>query len=263
MKTYSLIALVALFYSFTCIVDYSDFQREFVDNKQLTDANIYEELSDKDFSAIWSKENSAVLGTIGKNNKRIKIKLSKVKKVTGPKGGPLYNVVGAFNYLDTVYPFSGSIDIKCAQKYKKLHFGVDSIYFNSKIIEQGVLMSRCFLEGKNITLEGNLYSKWLVDSTGKVQYDDIELTSDSYNNNAFIGTVKLNNRLYNCSWGDRRVPNAPKDFDIGAGEFSPSDKYVFADSVSKCSWYNYSKAYFFNDSAAKRIEKEKWWNHSK
>ena len=29
-----------------------------------------------------------------------------------------------------------------------------------------------------------------------------------------------------CNWADYRVPITNRDFDIGAGEFSPSEKYI-------------------------------------
>ena len=46
-------------------------------------------------------------------------------------------------------------------------------------------------------------------------------------NNAFVG-IWENNKTENkkiCNWADYRIPNTNQDFDIGAGEFSVSEKY--------------------------------------
>lgn len=75
---------------------------------------------------------------------------------------------------------------------------------------------------------GKLYSKWYLDANNKMQYDDIQSIADGYLNNAFIGTWESYKTGKNkiCNWADYRVPNANKDFDIGAGEFSVADKYL-------------------------------------
>jgi len=46
-------------------------------------------------------------------------------------------------------------------------------------------------------------------------------------NNAFVGVWKSysTSKEKDCNWADYRVPIANRDFDIGAGEFSVSEKY--------------------------------------
>ena len=58
-------------------------------------------------------------------------------------------------------------------------------------------------------------------------YDDIAINSDRYFNNAFVGKRESfkTKKKKNCNWGDYRIPNAAKDFDIGVGEFNVSKKY--------------------------------------
>lgn len=72
-----------------------------------------------------------------------------------------------------------------------------------------------------------LRAEYFIDKNGKVKYDDTEDCSDSYTNNQFAGTWKsyTDNIIKTCNWGDYRIP-ASGDLDIGAGEFSPSDKYL-------------------------------------
>lgn len=54
-----------------------------------------------------------------------------------------------------------------------------------------------------------------------------------------------------CNWGDYRIPNAD-DFDIGAGEFSPADKYL------PYGWQDVRDALNGNE-AARRREAQPWW----
>jgi hypothetical protein len=76
------------------------------------------------------------------------------------------------------------------------------------------------------TFEGKFQSDYYLDRNGKVCYDDINL-GDSYTNNQFVGkwTDYKTQLSKTCNWGDYRMPNSG-DFDIGAGEFSPADKYL-------------------------------------
>nr|WP_294779190.1 hypothetical protein [uncultured Flavobacterium sp.] len=74
---------------------------------------------------------------------------------------------------------------------------------------------------------GKLQSLWYLDKNDLMQYNDIEIHSDKYFNNAFTGIWKSNNsgKEKICNWGDYRVPNVNCDFDIGVGELSVSEKY--------------------------------------
>jgi hypothetical protein len=73
-----------------------------------------------------------------------------------------------------------------------------------------------------------LQTKWYLDKNNLMQYNDIDINSDSYFNNAFVGTWKMYNSKVEkiCNWGDYRVPQTKCDFDIGAGELSISEKYL-------------------------------------
>jgi len=57
-----------------------------------------------------------------------------------------------------------------------------------------------------------------------------------------------------CNWGDYRISNSG-DLDIGAGEFSPNNKYL------KSGWQTVRNAYSGQQysKAALKAERDKWW----
>jgi hypothetical protein len=92
----------------------------------------------------------------------------------------------------------------------------------------------------------------------RLRYDNIDGIADGYCNNMFTGTCtnyKTKQKL-KCNWGDDRIPDS-KGLDIGAGEFSVSEKYLTN------GWQNYVDAYTYSDSIKQKkaieIENKKWW----
>ena len=186
---------------------------------------------DYDFSNIWSvTENQNVYGIIGDEHQRISIKLISIFRISN---GPfLYNVYGKSKVKDNICEFYGNIVIKEIREIKELHFGVDDEYADKGIKNQGILVADYeFYESKEQKhsgiFKGTLYSKWYLNSNNQIVYDDIEFISDEYMNNAFVGVWKRysTDKEKNCNWADYRVPISNRDFDIGAGEFSVSEKY--------------------------------------
>ncbi|MCR9063679.1 MAG: hypothetical protein NXI00_06920 [Cytophagales bacterium] len=186
---------------------------------------------DYDFSNIWSvTENQNVYGIIGDEHQRISIKLISIIRISN---GPfLYNVYGKSKVKDNICEFYGNIVIKEIREVKELHFGVDDEYADKGIKNQGILVADYeFYESKEQKhsgiFKGTLYSKWYLNSKNQIVYDDIEFISDGYMNNAFVGVWKSysTGKEKDCNWADYRVPIANRDFDIGAGEFSVSEKY--------------------------------------
>ncbi|MBB2148263.1 hypothetical protein [Pedobacter gandavensis] len=59
-------------------------------------------------------------------------------------------------------------------------------------------------------------------------YDDVNIASDGYFNNAFVGMWRGYKSTVEkkCNWADYRVPSSNCDFDIGAGEFNVAEKYI-------------------------------------
>lgn len=144
-------------------------------------------------------------------------------------------------------------------KRKELDFGIDD-FFKDSIKVQGILIADYhFKENQNQNhsgfFKGELYSKWYLDTKGRLEYDDITSGADSYMNNSYVGVWKSyrTQKQKQCNWGDYRVPMANDDFDIGAAELSPAKKY------HKNGWKNYSRAWVHGDKEARRKENIAWW----
>jgi len=220
-----------LFTSISFAQSSEKFLTDFLLESELKSENFLDNYSHFDFSNIWTEtENNSVLGIIGEDHQRIKIKLISVFRISN--NPLLYTVYGKSNVKDNVCEFYGQIVIKEIREVKELHFGVDDEYADKGIKSQGILIADYeFFENKGQKhsgiFKGKLYSKWYLNSKDKIEYDNIENISDGYTNNAFVGIWKsyTTEKEKVCNWADYRVPNASQDFDIGAGEFSVSEKY--------------------------------------
>lgn len=220
--------------------------QKITNNTALSSKNALATYKAYNFANLWIQDRPT-LGILGKNHQRLKIKILSAKQ--DKKDLNNYIITGKYALKEKIYSFVGTIYITEIREVKNLHFGVDNEYESQKIKSQGVLIAKYefkenSLQKSNGILEGKLYSKWYLSAKNEIKYDDIELFSDSYFNNAFIGTWKpqptASGKIAN--WGDYRVPNANDDFDIGAGEFFPSKKYIHQ------GWEDYSPT-----------KKENWW----
>jgi len=184
-----------------------------------------------DFSKLWTHtDNNAVFGVIGDNYERILIKLISIKKDL--KNQNEYVIYGKSQVKGNICDFTGTITITKIQEIKNPSFGNDDEYKDQGIKSQGLLTAKYkFIENKTQKstgdFEGTLQTIWYLDKNNSMRYNDIDINSDSYFNNAFVGTWKSDSsqKMKLCNWGDYRVPNVNCDFDIGAAEVSVSDKY--------------------------------------
>ena len=237
----------------------NDFLMNFLSEDELEPGNLLDEFNQFDFSKLWTNtKNHLIFGIIGEDHQRIKVKLISVNK--NPDNPNEYLVFGKSWVKENICDFNGIITLTEIKKLRILHFGVDDEYANKKIKSQGILMADyIFKENESQKhsgfFKGKLYSKWYLTSDNRLKYDDIQSNSDGYSNNAFIGIWKSNltGKEKICNWGDFRVPNANQDFDIGAGEFSPSEKYYTK------GWEIYQRAWLYNDESAQQIELNQWW----
>ncbi len=219
--------------------------------------NYLNQFSHFDFSQIWIDSNNerGIYGIIGENHQRIKIKILNIEK--SPYNDNTYLFIGKTKVKNNIVDFNGVIKVR-----KILLFKHTKKYYGDLVKQNGVIVANYkFVEpekqsGSGI-FRGKLYSNWVImkKTPNKVEYDDLEYSSDSFNNNVFIGswTSYRTKKQKKCNWGDWRVPFANSEFDIGAGEFSPSDKYL------QFGWENYRKAFVEQDKEAQKIEEEKWW----
>ncbi len=235
------------------------FLNDFVPDYEFNPENVLPNYNQYDFSGIWSQtENYLIYGIIGEEHQRIKVKLlSVIKKAGNPVE---YLVSGKSNVKGNICNFSGSITLIEITETKNLHFGVDNEFKELGIKSQGIIIADYkFSENQNQkhtgVFTGKLYSKWYLTTDNQIKYDDIESMSDGYMNNAFVDTWKgySNGKKRICNWADFRIPKTNKDFDIGAGEFSPATKYY------SMGWENYIKAWLEGDEKAKNEELKEWW----
>jgi len=253
---------VLLLFLFFTQITFSQSNTRFERSFNLTDLqpiNLLVSASSYNFANLWTQtKNSHILGVIGNDHQRIRIKIISVKAIAGKSNE--YKVTGKSSVKGTICDFSGEIILNRISELQEMHYGVDDYYKDKEIISQGILIAHYeFKENKHQkhsgVFKGKLYTKWYVNSENKVVYDNIESNADSYMNNAFIGVwiSYTTGKEKICNWGDYRVPNSNQDFDIGAGEFSPNKKYL------NKGWSNYNKAWVTGEKQAREIETAKWW----
>jgi hypothetical protein len=207
------------------------FLSDFLLEDELKSANKIKELHQYDFSNIWKNTpNEIIYGIIGEDHQRIRIKLLSINKRVANSN--IYDVYGKSMVKETICDFFGTITIKKIKEVTELHFGVDNKYDTKGIKKQGIIIAEYSFDEDTQQeysgiFKGILFSKWYLNKNDEIKYDDIQSISDSYTNNAFIGIWKnhLTGKEKICNWADWRVPNANRDFDNGAGEFSVSKKY--------------------------------------
>jgi hypothetical protein len=217
----------------------------------------YDNIKNYDLTTIWSGDSIETnnldfpvnkikrpepLGYIDTNYTRFYIHFISVKK---NKDNPyLYNITGKTRVGNNICDFTGTIKIiesKVEQKtvyrqYKQGYAICEVIFYeDEKQPSSGVIT-------------GKLRTQFIVDKT-KIKYNGLMLIADSFSNNEFAGiwTSYKTNKSKKCNWGDFRIPDSG-DLDMGAGEFSPSDKYL------KNGWQSY------RDSFGKQYKpKDNWW----
>lgn len=209
-----------------------------------------------DFSKIWqASKTQTTFGIIGEKHQRFYVQFLTVEKDSiHPE---VYNVTGKTKVKNNVCDFEGHIYVQSIHRLKQPEFGVDDEY-KGKTTDQGIINFEFEFFEDNTQNHSGLFvgygmSKWYLDSRDQMQYDDIRTYSNGYCNNAFISKWQKHGASKGkvCIWGDYRVPMAHDDFDIGAGEFSPNEKY------SENGWENYIKALSGNKEA--QLKEEETW----
>lgn len=260
---------VACFFFFLLFISYHNSYSQFStqnfryieESKNLSEAELKDQCNKYNFSKLLNHtDNSVVYGFIGNDYQRIRIKFISISK--NPSSSELYNVYGKSMVKNSIDEFHGIIKISKILRLKVIKHGCENGYlFKGMKGEYSILGDYTFSENKNQThsgvFKGNFRSDYFINKQNNIQYDDIENCSDGYANNQFIGEWKSydGNTIQKCNWGDFRIPNSG-DLDIGAGEFSPGDKYL---ANGWQSLRNYSMQAGPKYKQAKKIEEAKWW----
>ena len=233
-------------------------------DKQLDDSSLYMidlkvNLIKCDFSPLFTQtDNSVVYGFIGDNYQRIRIKFISVKKdLVLPY---TYSVYGKSMVKNNICDFRGTFTILNIRRYKKMTYGVDDEFKNKGIKGRFVILGNYTLfenKDKNYpgAFKGVFKTAFYMDKNDRACYDDINMATDGYTNNQFVGQWAAfnSNMAKRYNWGDYRVPDSP-GLDIGAGEFSPADKYL------KYGWQSIrDRMISQNGKNAQQAEEAKWW----
>jgi hypothetical protein len=236
------------------------FRNENLSSTYISSVELKEKFIRYDYSKLFTvTDNAMVYGFIGDNFQRIRIKIISITK--NPSLPDTYNVYGKSMVKNNIDEFRGTIKITNIRKYKQTSYGVDNELKGKGIKGQYLLIGNYNLaeaatqEHAGI-FKGTFSTGFYPDKNNIVHYDDIDKNADGYSNNQFVGQWgSHNNKLVKrCNWGDYRIPNS-QGFDIGAGEFSPNDKYLSA------GWQTLRDAYRTSaiSAKAKQIENAKWW----
>jgi hypothetical protein len=234
------------------------FKKDQLKDKDFLPKELSQQFLTAGFSALWTHtENESVFGFIGDDYQRIRIK---ILTVTKSRTSPVtYEVYGRSMVKNNVAVFRGTMKITNIRKMGHISTGVDNEYKNKGIKgEYELVGDYTFAESRaekhSGIFKGTFRSDFYVDRHCKIRYDDIEMVSDSYTNNRFVGswTQYGSTVAKRCNWGDYRIPNSG-DLDGGAGEFSPT-KGSGWESV-KDLWSQNKK----KKANAIAAEKFKWW----
>jgi hypothetical protein len=194
---------------------------------KLKASNFINKYSKYDFAPLI-KPQTEFLGYIGSDYRRIHMKFSAVERVSNSQA---YSITGTSLVMTNKCDFTGTITIKQIREFEKFHFGVDEMYRDSGMLAQGLIIGDYSLKENRDQLHsgefiGIMSLMWFIDKYGNIHYDNIETYSDSYRNNQYVGIWKdySTKKEKTCNWGEYRIPFSG-DLDIGAGEFSPNEKY--------------------------------------
>lgn len=197
-----------------------------------------------------------ILGIIGDDYQRFFIHF--VSVIQNPTNPYEYLVYGKTKVKETICSFQGTITIRQARIYKS----GDIPTYKQGFATCDVILYEDKKQSSTGFIKGKLKSEFLIDSKGQFRYDAISFFADGFSNNQFVGnwTSYKTNTTKKCNWGDYRIPECDwqNGCDIGAGEFSISDKYL------KNGW-EYSRLAYSNDPdktesvKARQKEDEQWW----
>lgn len=218
-----------------------------------------------DFSPLWLRENDeAVYGFIGARYQRLQVKLLTIQKSAADPA--LYSVTGKTRVLGVVRAFRGTVRLQQVREALNRQLPPREEWL-PKVAAAGIAVTGTavarydFFEDSTQTkagvFRGVLATYWYTDQKLRLHYDDLEGYSDSFTNNQFVGTWTsyARNQPLRCNWGDFRAPNSG-GLDMGAGEFSPADKYYSS------GWQYFAALYGTDKTARKRaelLEKQTWW----
>jgi hypothetical protein len=233
--------------------------KSFIPDNDLKPENLVFRYIGYDFSPLWLETpNIFVLGIIGKENQRIRVKLVNVKR--SENDPELYNVIGKSSVMGNVCDFTGTMRIKEIREMVGSEGEKEDIKGNRIFVKRSGLLIGEYNFREDPTqnhvgvFSGKFASIWYLDSVGLVKYPQLFSNGSSFNN-AFTGTWKSyegdDERI--CVWADYDVPLQNSDLNVYTTGFMPARKY------HKRGWQSFVKAYQDSDMEAFQEEWREWW----
>lgn len=199
------------------------------ESERLRPQNYLSKYEKHDLSLLLSPH-SEFLGFIGSDYQRLHIFYTSISRIEGDQGP--YTVRGYSVVKNNKCSFEGTIKIVQMREYEKEEYGLDDEYKDAGIKARGIAIGEYrFVEDRNQkhsgVFEGIVTMNWYFDRNEILRYDRIRFFSDSYANNQYVGTWTAHGASKGkvANWGEWRIPFSG-DLDIGAGYFSPNEKYL-------------------------------------
>lgn len=232
-------------------------------------ANFFDQIKNYDLSTILTADSflaedregskdkikrAEILGFIGDDYQRLFIHF--ISAIQNPTNPYEYLVYGKTMVKETICSFQGTVTIREVRIYKS----GDMPVYKQGFATCDVILFEDKKQSSTGLFKGKLTSDFVIDDKKQFRYDALMFVADGFSNNQFVGnwTSYKTNISKKCNWGDYRIPECG-DLDIGAGEFSPNQKYV------KNGWVGYmldnavpngsiARSTFSNNAKDK-----KWW----
>ena len=188
-----------------------------------------------DFSSVWMAYQDNILGYVGENYERFYLLIDSIKVDT--EDTLLYHVWGRYRIKYNMYSYEGKICVHKNIATLPKKYQVDEEVLPENGTQVYSIASEWNLKAINANeqIKGEMTSTFFI-RDGMAVFDDIELGSDPYCNNQFIGTwTSQEFGEQKCRWGTFRIPDS-EDLDIGAAEFSPATEYLAN------GWWSYNEA---------------------
>lgn len=234
-------------------IDYSeDWKNKELSNKDIV-TNITKKISYYDLSTIWKTKNDFPRnGSIGSNYQRIQLYIHNVTKDIDDL--LKYRCAGKSMVINNICDFTGTITIRSINQYKNVR-NIDDTLKNA--IGGSIIAEYEFFENNSQkhtgVFKGIVVSYWYLDTLKNIiHYNELEIFSDSYENNTFVGTWTsyTSNKQRLCIWGDYRIPYT-KGLYIGAGDILIDDKY------KEHGWQEFSTMWLERENS--KNKRNKWW----
>ncbi|MEL6539508.1 MAG: hypothetical protein AAFP93_01920 [Bacteroidota bacterium] len=234
---------------------------------------------DLDFSPIWmvrqlnfgqqwpsNQQIREPLGYIGDHFQRLQIRFTSIaQRESDPT---VYDVAGKTRVKGHICDFKGTLTLKYVRlakvpiRYERTEQDQEALY-NGTPVRPGVVVGEYKLvedpaQLRSGILTGMFATNFVMTDHKDVWYATADFQSDHYRNNQFEGiwTSHRYGMIKVCNWGNHRIPNS-EGLDIGAGEFSPSDRAL------PYGWQTYRNAYYVStgedSKTALQKEEEAWW----